>query len=123
MKRLLPLFVVLLVPALVQAEYPTETEWATAHADDFDAQNEVRLWDRTRCDYVTDTHAIEIDWAKTGKWAEAVGQAMYYSIVLDKKPGIIMLVKDQNTDRKYVYRCQTVCAKLGIKLWVVKVEE
>ena len=122
-------FIVLLLvltPTPLLAEYPTEVEWQNNEANwsryvADESSIEVRLWDDTRCDYVSDTHAIEIDWAR--KPYEAVGQAMYYSIVLDKEPGIILLVKNKATDRKYVFRCQTICAKLNIKLWIEIVEE
>ena len=111
----------------VWADYPTEVEWQNANHSRYvqDADHvEVRLWDDSRCDYVSPTHAIEIDWA-TSKAYEAVGQAMYYSIVLEKKPGIILLVKEGEKDssQKYIYRCQTVCAKLDIKLWIELVKE
>ncbi len=116
--------------AAARAEYPTEPQWAAREANwsryvaDLD-HVEVTLWDGTRCDYVSDTHAIEIDWAQTGKCYEAIGQALYYAIVLDKKPGILLLVKEteRETARKYVFRTQTVCAKYDIKLWVETVEE
>jgi len=107
--------------------WPSENEWAKKNVQKFDAVNGVRLWDGTVCDYMTETHAIEIDWAANGKWAEAVGQAIYYATVLKKRPGIIMLTKWGLNDRAkalqkgYVYRCQTVCAQVGIHLWVVRV--
>jgi hypothetical protein len=66
---------------------------------------EVKLWDGTRCDLVAGGYAYEVDWAKSGKWAEAIGQAKYYGKELCLKPGIIMLVKDAE-DWKYVYRCK-----------------
>jgi len=34
--------------------------------------------DRTRCDCLAKTHAIEFDFGS--KWAESLGQSMYYSI-------------------------------------------
>ena len=39
---------------------------------------EVTLPDGTRCDILTDTHAIEVDFAD--KWAEAIGQSLNYAI-------------------------------------------
>jgi len=46
---------------------------------------EHRLHDGTRVDILTATHAIEADWSH--KWAEAVGQSLYYSLITGKKPG------------------------------------
>lgn len=124
---LITIVILLAVPA--HAQWPTENEWAKQNVQRYYAVNGVRLWDGTQCDYVTDTHAIEIDWAKNGKWAEAIGQALYYAEVLNKKPAIILLVRlnvEPNIkalQKGYVYRCQTVCAKFGIKLYVELVKK
>jgi len=48
---------------------------------------EYRLMDRTRVDCLTDTHAIEFDFAS--KWAESIGQALHYSAMTGKKAGAI----------------------------------
>ena len=84
------------------------------------AQVEFRLWDRTRVDILTKSHAIEVDWAP--KWAEGLGQALYYGAVTGKDPGLVLLVKDRNKEARYIYRAQTVAVKHGITLWVVEVE-
>lgn len=81
---------------------------------------EVRLWDETRVDILTPEYAIEVDWAS--KWAEGIGQALYYSAVTGRKAGLVLLVRDKDEFR-YVYRGQTVAAKHGVKLWVVRVAE
>src|SRR5690606_32212999 len=98
----------------------TEREITEKLASKYNAQTEVIAWDNTRVDLLNDEYAIEVDWAY--KWAEAVGQATYYGIVHNRKPGIILLRrKGENVDR-YVYRCQVCCAKYGIPVWVEEVE-
>ena len=82
---------------------------------------EVRQWDYVRVDLLTDTHAYEADWPH--KWAEAIGQALYYAELTGRKPGIILLVRDIQKEGRYVYRCQTICAKYGIKLVLEAVKE
>ena len=82
---------------------------------------EVRQWDYSRVDMITETHAIEVDWSS--KWAEAIGQSLYYAELTGKKPGIILLVKNTQKEARYIYRCQTVCAKHNIKLWLEQVED
>lgn len=79
---------------------------------------EHRLNDGTRVDILADDYAYEVDWATNGKWAESIGQALYYGIMTDRKPGVILLVEDADRDAKYVHRCATVCGKYGIKLRV-----
>ena len=98
-------------------ELHTERDWQLMLAPKYNAEVEVRLWDRTRVDLVNGEYAIEIDFAH--KWAEAIGQALWYAELTSKKPGIILIVKTTLEDEaRYVYRCQAVCAKHGIKLWV-----
>ena len=48
-------------------------QWCTS---DF-GRKEVVLWDMTRVDCLAKDFAIEFDFAK--KWAEAIGQSLYYS--------------------------------------------
>jgi len=127
MKRfILTVLILLGSQSLSRADYPSENEWAAANAERYNADDQSGLWDGTECDYITSTEAIEIDWAK--KWAEAIGQSLYYSILLNKRPAIILLVKKgvgprlAALQKGYVYRCQTVCAKLDIKLYVEKVK-
>ena len=45
--------------------------------------------DGTRCDILTDTHAIEVDFAD--KWAEAIGQSLNYAMQTGKKAGIVLV--------------------------------
>lgn len=89
-------------------------------ATKYNSQVEAVLWDKSRVDLLSDTYAIEADWAY--KWSEGVGQALYYSIVTDRKPGLLLLTKDASEDARFIYRAQTVCAKHGIRLWVERVD-
>ncbi|QXD24577.1 hypothetical protein F7C95_01340 [Opitutia bacterium ISCC 51] len=54
------------------------------------------LEDRTRCDIVTATHAIEVDFAD--KWAEAIGQSLNYAMQTGKKAGIVLVLKDRGDE-------------------------
>ncbi len=82
----------------------------------YNGELEVRLWDGSRVDILTETHAIEADWSH--KWTEAVGQSMYYSLQTGKKPGIMLLVRDFKAEERFIYRCQLVCKHLGIDLFL-----
>lgn len=46
--------------------------WCSAH----DGIEEFENLDKTRVDCLTDTHAVEFDFAN--KWAESIGQALHY---------------------------------------------
>ncbi len=62
---------------------------------------EFMLPDKTRVDCLTDEYAIEFDYAK--KWAESIGQSLYYSKMTDRKPAVAIIVK-KPSDKKYIMR-------------------
>ncbi len=82
-------------------------------------QVEVVLPDKTRCDCLTATNAVEFDFGK--KWAEAIGQALYYSIQTGKKAGIVLILEGQE-DYKYWIRLNTVIKQhnLNIDTWIIQ---
>ena len=82
---------------------------------------EVVLQDKARVDCVTNTHAIEFDFAP--KWAESIGQALYYGEVLKKKPGIVLIVENPEKSEKYINRVKTIAVKSGITLWIMYPED
>lgn len=76
---------------------------------------EYHLWDETRVDLLSDDYAVEVDYAE--KWAECIGQALYYSHLTDRQ-AVCLLLSAGEKDSRFIYRCQTVCEAHGIKLWV-----
>ncbi|MBI9047524.1 MAG: hypothetical protein JEZ06_23775 [Anaerolineaceae bacterium] len=82
-------------------------------------QTEVILSDNTRCDCITDTHAVEFDLAN--KWTEAVGQAMHYARVSGKKPGIVLILQSED-DKKYLDRLnqEIKTYNLPIDVWSIQ---
>ena len=76
---------------------------------------EYQLSDRTRVDCLTDEYAIEYDWAK--KWAESIGQSMYYSKMTGKAPAVVLILTSPN-DYHYVKRVERL--DNGIKIFLVK---
>ena len=79
------------------------------------------MGDGTRCDIVTKTHAIEVEWAH--KWAEGIGQALWYSFQTNKKAGIVLILRNDK-DRKHLLRVRSLIAgkKLDIEVWAVTPE-
>lgn len=68
-----------------------ERDWTRHMADQMGGQAEHRLPDGSRVDVLTETTAWEIDWAE--KHPEAVGQALFYAISTNKRPGIVLLMR------------------------------
>ena len=82
---------------------------------------EVILPDKARVDCVTKTHAVEFDFAK--KWAESIGQSLYYGEQLHKKAGIVLISENGTSDEKYIKRVKSVANYHNIDLWVITPEQ
>ena len=78
-------------------------------------RKEAILWDLTRVDCLTKDYAIEFDFAK--KWAESIGQALYYSKMTGKAPAVVLILTAPD-DYRYVKRIERL--DNGIKLFLVK---
>ena len=78
---------------------------------------EYQLPDRTRVDCLTDEYAIEYDWAK--KWAESIGQSMYYARMTGKKPAVAIIIKNPY-ERIYINRIKK--ANPEITVFEIKAE-
>ena len=79
--------------------------WCDAHNGIMEYQNE----DYTKIDCLTDKHAVEFDFAN--KWAESIGQALHYGLMTGKKPKVVLILDNPNTQMVYYKRVQ----KLGKK--------
>lgn len=91
--------------------------WCTAHH----GHDEVVLNDKTRIDCLTDTHAVEFDFVH--KWAESIGQALYYAQATGKKAGIVLIVENGQKDEKYIKRLCTVAERYNITVWLIYPED
>lgn len=106
---------------VAQTEQPKlrETDWSKRIAADFRAQGtpaetEFVCPDGSRVDVLTPDYAYEVEWGHSGKFKEAIGQAVLYGILTNRPPGIILLVDDKS--QVDYLRCAVVCGKLGIRL-------
>ena len=92
MKKLFLILVLLFISIICQAQLLKQREvyYEGLFSKAINGTTQVVLKDLSRVDIVTDTFAIEIDFAD--KWAESVGQSLYYAHVLDRKPGVLLIV-------------------------------
>ena len=72
------------------------------------------LKDGTRVDCLTSTHAIEVDFAN--KWAESIGQSLFYAEMTGKKPGVYLII-ESDRDYRYLKRLKLVAKKYGITIF------
>lgn len=122
MRILVTLLILIILPLCVFAQTPKNHKyferdyqrvWCNTHCGSM----EVILPDKARVDCVTKTHAIEFDFAP--KWAESIGQALYYGKVLHKTPGIVLIIENAEKDQKYINRVKAVAEIYGITLWTI----
>jgi len=98
-----------------------EKYYQTQLCNELDGVMEQSLLDRTRVDCLTDEYAIEVDFAK--KWAEAVGQSLYYAQMTEKKPGIGFILRDNKKDRRHLKRVKVLADKYHIKIFKIHRED
>lgn len=91
-----------------------QQEWCSSRG-----KSEYRLPDRTRVDCLTDTHAIEFDWAK--KWHEGIGQSLFYSLHTGKRAGVVLIARKRK-DYKYWIRLNSTIDhhELPIDTWLIE---
>lgn len=93
-----------------------QAEWCNR----FNGQMEYKLSDKTRVDCVTKNYAVEFDFAP--KWAEAIGQSLYYGIMTNKKPAVVLII-EKPEDFRYYKRIEKVAQKVHFTLWYIKSPE
>lgn len=75
------------------------------------------LPDRTRVDCLLDAYAIEVDFAQ--KWAESIGQSLYYASQTSRKAAVLLIMEDRKKDEKYLKRLEEVSNKHNIDIWTI----
>ena len=89
--------------------YGTETYWQDIIQKEIGGEKEYRLDDGTRVDLLFENKACEIDWAN--KWAEGIGQSIYYGLKTERPPLVILLAKKDGWEkyRDRVEYCDIEC--------------
>ena len=95
-----------------------EKYYQTQLCNELDGVMEQRLLDRTRVDCLTDEYAIEVDFAK--KWAEGVGQSLYYAEMTEKKPAVGLIIRDTKKDKRHMKRLKVLADKYGITIFEIE---
>jgi len=94
-----------------------ESHYQKIYCDKIGGVTEVVLADRTRVDCLTDRLAIEVDFAE--KWAECIGQAIYYGLDQNRKPACLLIMEDPIKDQKYLKRLQRVADRYCIEVYTI----
>jgi len=97
----------------------SERYYQEKFAREIGGQVEVVMRDGTRCDILTATHAIEVDFAK--KLAEAIGQSLNYAMHTGKRPGVALIVLSPS-DNKYLERVRKISAEYSLGLTIYPID-
>lgn len=100
---ILPLAILLMSTNWCQAKHlHTEKEYQSAWCNTRGGQMEYVLNDKARVDCLTDTLAVEFDFAP--KWHECIGQALYYGQKTNRTPACVLIIENPTNDWKYLKR-------------------
>ena len=117
MVRIVILLTILLMSANCYAKHiQPERVYQQLWCDKYNGIMEYTLPDKTRVDCVTKNYAVEFDFAP--KWAEAVGQSLYYGIMTNKKPAVVLIIENPS-DWKYYHRIKKVAEFINFTLWYI----
>ena len=94
-----------------------QCKWCNANAGTM----EVVLDDGARVDCLTGKYAVEFDFAS--KWAESIGQSLYYSIKTNRKPAVVLIMEQPAREKPYYKRLVGVAQKYGITVFVMNSKE
>ncbi len=79
---------------------------------------EYKNHDKTRVDCLTETHAVEFDFAKNGQ--NPVGQALYYQFMTNKKAMVVLIVEDEKSEQRYVERVKSLAELYNFDFEIIK---
>lgn len=102
-KCLFIIAVILIVHNSVSAKHlHTEKEYQTYWCNARGGIMEYKLNDKTRIDCLLPDMAVEVDFAK--KWAECIGQALYYGQKTKRTPACVLITENPEKDIKFIRR-------------------
>jgi hypothetical protein len=98
------------------SQHAKEHFYQNYFAKSLNCKSEVILPDKSRVDILSDSFAIEVDFAH--KWAEAIGQSLFYAKKTNRSAGIL-IIKSKPADSIYISRLYSISQPLNITVWVI----
>lgn len=115
MKRLILFLALILFMYPVEAKHLyKEAVYQQAWCDKRGGTTEYKLSDKTRVDCLTEKYAVEVDFAP--KWAECIGQALYYGKMTGKQPACVLIMERGEKDLKYLQRLRRAVYRKGLDM-------
>ena len=120
-KLLCILFVVIVfTPGVALSKHIHKEKWYQDQWCAGRGSTEVVRMDHTRCDCLTPTNAVEVDFAK--KFYEAIGQSLYYSMQTGHRAGVLLILESP-ADRTYWDRLNSVVERFNLPIDLWKIED
>ncbi len=120
MKKILFLLTLIIVAMFLMSQTQTTRQKEVYYQDKFatimHGATSVTLYDKTEVDILNDTFAIEVDFSE--KWAESIGQSLYYAEMTNRKADVLLVVNG-NLDERFIRRLMTVAVKKDITVWLM----
>ena len=116
MKKHLLLILILLLSINSFSQRKKEAFYIQGFSKIILGKTEVVLSDKSRVDILSDEYAIEVDFI--GRWAESIGQSLFYSEMTGKKPAVLLLVNG-NKNKTQIQRFSRVAFKYHITFWIL----
>lgn len=110
------LIITLLFSSLYSKHLHYEKYYQKIFCNKINGVMEYTLYDNTRVDCLTSTYAIEVDFAN--KWAESIGQSLYYSIETGKSAAVLLIIESPK-DIHYLKRFRKVSKQHDIQLFTI----
>ncbi len=98
-----------------------EKYYSDKFCEEMSGQADYTLQDKSRVDCLTETHAFEVDWADGMKVYEAIGQSLYYASQTGKKPGILLLIRKDNS-KKHIRKVKEAISVFNLPIELVIID-
>lgn len=92
-----------------------EADYSDKWCKEMGGTREYTLPDLTRVDCLLTEYAVEVEFAP--KWAESIGQSLYYAMETKRKPGVVLVL--QVGEERFLVRLLKVAWKYDITVWVM----
>ena len=117
-KTIISLLALFLTMPVYAKKLHYESEYQNAWCSVQKGITEYELPDLTRVDCLTPKYAVEFDFGN--KWAESIGQSLYYGLMTDRTPAVVLIMENPEREQKYLDRLNAVAEKHGIKVFTMK---
>lgn len=101
-------------PAIAAKRLYSEATYQKAWCEKRGGITEYVLSDKARVDCLTPTLAVEFDFAN--KWAECIGQALYYGRQTNRQAACVLIMERGEKDLKYLRRLRNAAYRKGVNL-------